>query len=194
MDMAVSQVREKLIEAGLSIIATQGFNGTGVQEIADLAGVPKGSFYNYFDSKDAFAVEVLERYWQKGRYRVILSDESLGDPLVRLRHYFEALAAARVDDRFLSGCLIGNFSSELSEQSRLVRDRLSEIYAGWARALEICIREAQDLGLVGRDVAAAELASFVLNAWQGAVLRTKVEKDGLALQQFMTVVFKRVLV
>jgi TetR/AcrR family transcriptional repressor of nem operon len=70
-----------------------------------------------------------------------------------------------------------------------MRDRLAMIFAAWTRALEGCIREAQAKRAINTDLDAATLAAFLLNAWEGAVLRSKVDKDGVAQRQFLTVVF-----
>ena len=190
--MSKLNVRDQLLGAGLKLFHAHGFNATGVQELATLAGVPKGSFYNHFSSKDAFAVEVLDRYWQKGN-TAMLSDLTCGDARTRLQRYFEALVATHRERVFQGGCLAGNFSTELSDQSRLIRDRLASFFAGWSRLIEGCIREAQQENTVSSDLPAAQLASFVLNTWEGAVLRAKVDKDDVALTNFMTVVFQRVL-
>lgn len=190
--MSKLNVRDQLLGAGLKLFHANGFNATGVQELATLAGVPKGSFYNYFSSKDAFAVEVLDRYWQKGN-TAMLSDLACGDARTRLRLYFEALVATHRGRDFQGGCLAGNFSTELSDQSRLIRDRLASFFAGWSRLIEGCIRDAQQEGTISSDLPAAQLASFVLNSWEGAVLRAKVDRDDVALTHFMTVIFQRVL-
>lgn len=182
-------VREQLLKAGLQTLHQHGFNGCGVQEITDTAGVPKGSFYNHFESKEALALEALERFWQHGaRRREMLSDPSL-DPVERLRRYFRGMADAMVRDDFQKGCLIGNFSTELSAQRKGVRERLSAIFAAWARSLEPCVREAQKAGRAQSNLPASTIAAFLLNAWEGAVLRSKVEQDKLPFDHFERVVF-----
>ena len=187
--MARPNVREQLIEAGLKTLHLHGFNGCGVQDITDAARVPKGSFYNHFESKEALALEALERFWQNGAgRRELLCDTSL-DPVERLRQYFRALADAVVRHNFQRGCLIGNFSTELSGQSKQVCDRLAEIYAAWSRAIESCVREAEKAGHVRPRLPAATVAAFLVNAWEGAVLRSKVERDKSPLDQFERVVF-----
>ena len=186
-------VREKLIQAGVDILSRSGFNGSAVQDITELAGVPKGSFYNHFESKEALAVAALERYWESGRQsRAILENESL-EALDRLRRYFEAVAAVLAARGYARGCFIGNFSLELSDQSPAVRDRLSWVLSTWTAALAQCIRDAQDAGRVHRDLDASMLGTFLLSAWEGAVLRAKVDKNGSALDQFMTVTFSKIL-
>jgi TetR/AcrR family transcriptional repressor of nem operon len=182
-------VREQLIEAGLQTLHLHGFNGCGVQDITDAAGVPKGSFYNHFESKEDLALQALERFWQNGAgRRALLSDTNL-DPVERLRRYFRALSDVAIRQDFQRGCLIGNFSTELSVQSKEIRDRLAEIYAAWSRSIESCVREAEKAGRVRPRLPAATIAAFLLNAWEGAVLRSKVEQDKSPFEQFERVVF-----
>jgi TetR/AcrR family transcriptional regulator, transcriptional repressor for nem operon len=187
--MPRSNVREQLIEAGLQTLHLHGFNGCGVQEITDAAGVPKGSFYNHFESKEDLALQALDRFWQNGAgRRALLSDTSV-DPVERLHRYFRALADAVARNEFQRGCLIGNFSLELSAQSREVRDRLAAIYAAWTRSIESCVREAERAGRVQPRLPAAVIATFLVNAWEGAVLRSKVEQDKSPFEHFERVVF-----
>ncbi|QQX86616.1 TetR family transcriptional regulator C-terminal domain-containing protein [Cupriavidus necator] len=187
--MARPNVREQLIEAGLKTLHLHGFNGCAVQDITESAGVPKGSFYNHFESKEALAVEALDRYWQNGAgRRALLSDTSV-DPVERLRGHFRALSDGIVRNNFQGGCLIGNFSSELSAQSREVCDRLAELYAAWTRSIESCVRDAEKAGRVTQRLPAGTIASFLVNAWEGAVLRSKVEQEKSPLDQFERVVF-----
>ena len=85
--------------------------------------------------------------------------------------------------------MIGNFSTELAVQNKEVRDRLAEIYAAWGRSIESCVREADKAGRVRPRLPTATIAAFLLNAWEGAVLRSKVEQDKSAFDQFERVVF-----
>ena len=65
--------REEIVQAGLKCLVEKGFNAVGVQEITDAAGVPKGSFYNHFESKEALGVEIVERYGANQKRREILT-------------------------------------------------------------------------------------------------------------------------
>ena len=107
----------------------------------------------------------------------------------RLRRYFRALSDAVVHHDFQRGCLIGNFSTELSAESKEIRGRLAEIYAAWSRSIESCVREAEKADRVQPRLPAAVVATFLVNAWEGAVLRSKVEQDKSPLDQFERVVF-----
>jgi TetR/AcrR family transcriptional repressor of nem operon len=185
-------VREKLIGAGLTLLHQKGFNATGIQELADRAGVPKGSFYNHFDSKDAFAVEILERYWRNGNTHM-LADLAAGNALARLRRYFDTLVQIRREKEFSAGCLLGNFTAELSDQSQVVRDQLTVFFKLWSDAIETCIREGQQDGSITPDLNPTSLASYILNSWEGAVLRSKAERNDKPLRQFLDFTFEKLL-
>jgi TetR/AcrR family transcriptional repressor of nem operon len=189
-----SNVREKLLDAGVEIFHRRGFNGCGVQEITDAAGVPKGSFYNHFASKEALGAAVLDRYWQQraGVTLGILEDSEVR-PRERLRRHFAAMAANMAKRGYTGGCLIGNLGAELSDHSKLVCERLAAVFAGWTGAVETCIRQAQQEGGIRADCDAGVLAAFLINAWEGAVLRAKVDKNAVPFKEFDEVVFGKLL-
>ena len=192
--MVKANVRERLLDAGLETLHRRGFNGCGVQEITEAAGVPKGSFYNHFESKEALGAAVLDRYWQqRADTSLRILDDAKVRPCERLRSYFAAMAAKMAKRGYTGGCLIGNLGAELSDQSKLVSDRLAAVFAGWTEAVETCIRDGQREGEIGADCDAAILASFLINAWEGAVLRAKVEKNGAFFEEFNQIVFGKLL-
>lgn len=192
--MSKPNVRDKLLSAGLDTIHRLGFNGCSVQDITQAANVPKGSFYNHFESKEMFGAEILTLYWQKmaSTSLLILSDQLLS-PTERLKHFFDALAEGLADLNYEQGCLFGNLGAELSAQSSLVRDRLSTLFASWTGSIENCVREAQIAGKICVDIDASILAAFLVNAWEGAVLRSKIDRDEQALKQFSVVIFSTIL-
>ncbi len=136
--------RNKLLEKGGDLLSRIGFNATGVQEITAAAGVPKGSFYNYFESKEAFAVEVLGEYWGSvaADYGPLLRDKKTS-PRHRIANYFRGLAEFHKRNRYASGCLIGNMALEVTPSSADVRAKLVAVYREWTGELADCLREAQ---------------------------------------------------
>ena len=186
-------LREQLLSAGLATFHERGFNATSVQDITDAADAPKGSFYNHFESKEALAAEVVRKYAEKGRARFAVLREEQLPPVRRLRKYFEGLIQAVTSAGFTHGCLLGNFGAELSSQSPLVRERVGEAFARWTDALAEVIAEAQKAGDVSGGVPAKALAEFVLHAWEGALVRARVEKDRRPLDAFLKVAFSRIL-
>ena len=187
-------LREQLLSAGLETMYRKGFNATSVQDITDAAGAPKGSFYNHFASKEMLAAEAVRRYADGISARcAALRDRKL-TPLQRLRTYFESRRASLLEAKFETGCMLGNFGAELSNQSPLISKRVEVAFDAWTADVAAVIAEAQKTGTVSRDVPARALAEFLINAWEGAVLRAKVEKSVAALEQFFEVTFTRILV
>lgn len=191
--MARASTKEQIIAAAVETLHQRGFNGTSVQDITEAAHVPKGSFYNHFDSKETLAVEALERYWQKVLNGLsILSDEKT-PAAIRLKRYFEYLNNVARQIEYRTGCMIGNMSAEMPDQSRLVRERLAVLLAAWSRSIESCVRDAQADGTMRRDMEARTIAMFLLNSWEGAMMRAKVDKDAVALTTFVDVAFGALL-
>ena len=190
--MRQTDTRQHLLATGLRVLHERGFNGCGVAEIVTAAQVPKGTFYAHFDSKERFGADVLGRYWEDraSRAQAILSDESK-TPLTRLRAYFAEKTQPRPTPS--KGCMIGNFAAELSVQSKLVRDRLGAVMAAWTRMLATCIREAQAAGELTSQDDPDTTAAFLIDAFEGAVLRTKIDQDPAALRRFEHIVFSRIL-
>ena len=191
--MARASTKEQIIAAAVETLHKKGFNGTSVQDITEAAHVPKGSFYNHFDSKETLAVEALERYWQKVLNGLaVLGDEKIS-AAVRLKRYFQHLNDVACQAEYRTGCMIGNMSAEMPDQSRPVRERLAVLLAAWSRSIESCVREAQADGTVRRDMEARTIAMFLLNSWEGAMMRAKVDKDAVALTAFEDVAFGALL-
>src|SRR5690349_17717063 len=111
--MARHSLREEIVEAALEQFHSYGFNAAGVKDITDRAGVPKGSFYNHIDSKEALAVVALQRYTERRRLED-LADPSAA-PLARLRSHFELLRAETQKHGFTRGCLLGNLGAEVAD-------------------------------------------------------------------------------
>jgi TetR/AcrR family transcriptional regulator, transcriptional repressor for nem operon len=182
------EVRKRLLAAGLDLIHARGFAASGVKDITDAAGVPKGSFYAYFPSKEAFAAAILEHHWSDIETRLIPILEEGGLAQERITRFFHALADEHEAGDFLLGCLIGNLSLELGGSSEPVRAELVRILGGWNEALTACVRSGQgDTGDVRADLDAAELASLLVEAWEGAALRGKVTRSRLPYDRFEAV-------
>lgn len=187
-------VRERLLDAGVTTFSRSGFHGSSVQDITDAAGVPKGSFYNHFESKEALGVAALDQYWSDdaGDRLKILGQPGLA-PLERLRHYFEQATIDLAAKNYTCGCLAANMTAEISDHSPAIASQLSAIFATWSSQIADCLGEAQVAGEIRPTVDAGMLATFVLNAWEGAVLRARIEKGERPLRQFIDVLFTQLL-
>lgn len=188
-------IRENLIRIGATMLHEAGYTATGIKDIVDAAGVPKGSFYNYFESKEAFGREVVDFYFNNGlaELRVLLGDESV-PPLERLQRYFAERIRRFQTVGYIRGCMLGNLSLEVADQIAPIRDRLSEHFETWSGLIETCVAEAQRTRAINNPLPAPLLAQFLLNSWEGALLRMKVEKSDAPLNEFTEVVFGSLLV
>ncbi len=193
--MKESSTRDKLIQIGKTRFLEKGYNHTGIQEIVKAAGVPKGSFYHFFDSKEAFGLAVLEHHMTG--FRPFIEEHLLADknilPLKRLRYFFEAGCSQLSDEGFKGGCIVGNFAQEMADQNETFREFLKKAMKSWEDLFAECLREAQSMGDIppGKDVRA--LAHFIMNGWEGAILRMKLTQSKKPLKNFMDVVFKIIL-
>lgn len=177
-------VKEQIVDAGLRTLHQKGFNACSIQDIAEAAKVPKGSFYNHFESKEDFAIEALNRYWEKVEGSLDLLAEAGAPPLTRLNRYFRHLNDVARENQYQTGCFVGNMSAEMSDQSLPIREKLAGLLKAWSGAIENCVREAQSDGSVRRDIGAQSLAAFLLNSWEGAMMRAKVERSHAPLEDF----------
>ena len=182
--MARPNTREDIVRAGLKCLVERGFNAVGVQDITDAAGVPKGSFYNHFESKEALGVEIVERYGANQTRREILTDPSV-PPLQRLRRHFDRISKLYSDTNFTRNCILGGFSAELANQSEAIRESLRTLYLQWTKDIEATVAEAQAKGEIANETKASDIAAFLLDAYEGALLRARVERSRKPFDRFM---------
>ncbi|MFZ4832391.1 TetR family transcriptional regulator C-terminal domain-containing protein [Rouxiella sp. Mn2063] len=186
--------RVNLVQAGLSAFHSDGYAATGIQGIVALANVPKGSFYNHFPSKEIFGSSIVDAYFERAKVRL---DKVFGNtrlsPLARLAAYFDELIAQFSESGFEKGCLLGNLSAEIADHSEAIRLRLIEHFDAWSKILEDCLAQAQTQGELDTSLTAASLSRFILSAWEGALLRMRVEKNDRALVEFKLYIFGKLL-
>ncbi|MGF6759302.1 TetR family transcriptional regulator C-terminal domain-containing protein [Paraburkholderia sp. GAS42] len=188
------EVRTRLLTAGGRVVHEMGFNASGVQDIVAAADVPKGSFYSYFDSKETFAAEVLEAYWEsiESRHGEVLYDARI-KPLARIEKFFGLLAEDHAANEFRLGCLIGNLSLELSNTSIEVRSALKRILERWEGSIAATLAEAKTRGELPADRDPMQVAAIIVESWEGAILRCKVERCGSACHRFQRITLKQLL-
>ncbi len=191
--MSQRSLREDILNAGLKVMFRSGFIGASVRDICTAAGAPQGSFTNHFRSKEAFAQEVLDRYFADLKIVVskALNDKSL-TPRQRLKRYLEIITGRLEGAKWNRGCLIGDLSLEASLQSKHLRNRLDEIFREWRTPFAECIAEAQAAGDINGKFSPTDLAEFLLASWEGAILRMKVEGGPAALDRFKNIIFETV--
>ena len=181
----VKEMKEKLLDEGVLLLMEQGYHGTGLQELVQNVGVPKGSFYNYFPSKEAFSAEVVAHYIEPfiRQLDAQLQRKDLG-AAAALRTYFDELIAETERKDFRGGCLLGNLIGEIGDTSDLCQTSLRDAVHRYRDKLREGIARGQRDGSFRKDIDAKEMADFLVNVWQGALLRMKIERSVRPLTQF----------
>jgi TetR/AcrR family transcriptional repressor of nem operon len=186
--------RDKILASGLKVVLERGYVGASVRDIVAAADVPQGSFSNHFASKEAFALEILDRYFANSRVVIgaTLRNDALA-PLKRLRAYFDANIAAIRSHDCKNGCLVGNFAAEACDHSEVIRKRLMEIFSELREAVAYCLKAAVQAGELPKSFKINEVADFTVTGLQGAILMSKVERDLAFAESFKRTLFSTVL-
>ncbi|MFA5323631.1 MAG: TetR family transcriptional regulator C-terminal domain-containing protein [Smithella sp.] len=176
--MARANTREEIIRKGAELIHVQGFNATGLQQILQAANIPKGSFYFYFKSKEDFGLEVIDYFnaMINEIFKKYLSDNEV-PPIKRLENLFECFANIFQKSGFTLGCPIGNLSLELADTNERLRHHLEGVIEKLIAQIESCLKEAQADGSIPVDLNAADMAHFIFQGFEGAVMHMKVVKS-----------------
>jgi len=182
--------KQQLLDKGLEILIQKGYNHTGIQEILAAVGVPKGSFYHFFKSKEDFGLQVLEHYGQlqcEAFQKAFLDAKCT--PMERLRNFFMMGFETMNETGFCGGCLVGNLSQELADLSPVFAARLESRWHEMETWIAHCLVEAKSAGEVSEDLAPHATASFLVNAWQGVVMRSKLTKSKQPYEAFSKAIF-----
>jgi len=180
--MEKPNVKETLVTEGLRLMLAASYEAVGIQDVVKAAGVPKGSFYYYFSSKEAFGEAVIDEYTRHASEdyeRVVGSAE--GDSGAKARAYFEHLAAGYRKNNFSKGCLYGNLALEMADRSERLRARVNEGLIGWERSLGQLFRS--DASVAARTNP-DDLAKHLIQSWEGALIRMRAERSDRPLELF----------
>ena len=176
--------REKLLDQGVQMLMDQGYHGTGIKEILDMVQIPKGSFYNYFGSKEEFAAEAITHYIEPFIVRLTahLQDPQI-DGLTALKNYYAELISEIEQAGYKGGCLLGNLMGEMGDTSEICRRALLTAVERYNELQKTALERAQKQGSVRKDRSAKNMADLLANSWQGALLRMKIEKSAQPLRE-----------
>ena len=186
--------KEKLLSDGLQLVHQRGFGASSVRDIVQAAGVPQGSFTNHFASKEAFGLEILERYHEMTSANVHATLRNDAIPaLRRLRAWMEGQLEYLRKDDMRRGCLYGNLSAEASEESEAIRTRVASVFAENQASVAHCLDAAIDAGELGPNTDVQDLAGFIVSSLQGAILVAKSQRSPIAVERFERVLFQHLL-
>ena len=191
---ARADTRNALVWCGTELLTERGFQITGIDEVLKRVGVPKGSFYHYFKSKDHFGHAVIdnyEAYYAKKMDRIF--GDSSQSPLQRLVNFTANAKNGMVKFDFKRGCLIGNLSQELAALDTQFRERLEGVLVSWEKRVAECLSEAIDIGELAPGQDPQALSRFFWVGWEGAILRSKLMRSLEPIDQFTSIFFRSVI-
>jgi len=184
--------KDRLIAAGMEMLLARGYNHLGIRDVLDETGIPKGSFYHHFESKEDFALQVIDRY-MTGVHEGLR--DCLGNtrvpPLRRVRTFFEGTREKYREEGYL-GCLLGGLGQELSGVSEVFRKRIEDCFQQIAQAIAVCLDEAVARGDLPRRTDTRQLANLLVDCWEGAALRTRLHRDPRPLDLMLDFYFQSV--
>jgi TetR/AcrR family transcriptional repressor of nem operon len=192
--MAKPSHRETILTEGLRVVHARGFANASVRDIVQAAGVPQGSFTNHFASKEAFGLEVIDRYF--ARNETVIRDTLRNDalpPLQRLADYIETSRNRLNRDSMRNGCMLGNFTAEATDHSEPIREKLLKIFEEIRSSVAYCLEAAVESGDLRPDFECQEVAAFIVASLQGANLLAKAQRDPEPVDRFKRILFSTIL-
>lgn len=188
--MNVKHNREEIIEIGAELVRRQGYHATGINDILREAGIPKGSFYNFFPTKEAFVREVL--IWYAGRMQRAMQGifaQNHLSPLARLKKFYGLVIAGNAEEGFQNGCLLNNLSIEMAGINDAIAEEADLQFNHWIDEIEVVIEEGQEIGEISNRFSARETAEFLHTSFYGAFARMKSTRDESTMASIYEILF-----
>lgn len=188
------QTREALINNGIEQLALKGYHGTGIKQILDQVKVPKGSFYNYFASKEAFVAEVIRVYSEQllnslDQY-IASSDET---PLDKIKMLYSTMLAKYAQQNCQQGCLVGSIAAEIGNQSELCQYAMLESVSKSKSRISQLVLQAQVSQQLRDDLSAEQITDIFWATWEGSLLKMKMEGSIDTAKEMLYVMLDTVL-
>jgi len=183
----IDENRQRLTSVGVALLTMKGFGATGLDEVTAKAGLPKGSFYAYFDSKEAFGLVLIDAYAKF--FNQMLDHAFLNEahtPLERLNNFIMQARFNMAKYDFNRGCLVGNLGIEIYALPGAFRQRLVDVFCEWQGKTESCLLAAQALGEIAPHINCAAKAESFWIGWEGAILWAKLEHRAAPIDTFKT--------
>jgi TetR/AcrR family transcriptional repressor of nem operon len=190
------QTREALIEAGIEHLSVHGYHGTGIKQILDEVNVPKGSFYNFFASKEAFVAELIGHYSEDllGQLNEFMTGPGKDlTPVEQLRAIYLYSLERYASNGFKKSCLVGSMASEISSESEMCRIELEASMKKWLKFFSEVFAEGQKQGLFREDMSANEIAALYWAAWEGALIKMKMSANTQPVKRIMELMISTLL-
>lgn len=173
--------KETIIVTAADLMHQYGYNNMGIKKILDETGIPKGSFYYYFDSKEDLGMSIIELYINETKKLFDMFDKNIAG----LKNFFGCYFKKFEEFGYKRGCPIGNLVLEMSDINENFRLKLLE----WSTFLEVGIYEILKNSYLKDNIDAKSFASFIISNFEGALLKAKLEKSLKPINEFNHYIF-----
>jgi len=182
--------KEAIIKVGTELFRKKGYHKVGINEILKAGGIPKGSFYHFFEGKEDFARQTLVHYGDRSleRIRSYLRNPALS-PLERLKSFYRWMIEANVRDGLDAGCLVNNLSIELAGMNPEIGRISDEQFMRWMDEITRCVAEGQEAGEITTDFGPLRIAEFLHAGSYGAFARMKATRSKQYLEDWYAMSF-----
>ncbi len=181
---------EDIINTGMELIRKNGYHNVGINQILKEAKLPKGSFYNFFSSKEDFAVTILNQYGENAKETItsFLTNQDL-TPLERLKSFYRMLVEANEEDKYAGGCLINTVSNEVGRNIDKIGETANDNFVQWLEVIGACIKEGQEAGEITTAYSPIALAEYIHAGLYGTFPRMKVTRTRDYLDRWYQMTF-----
>ncbi|WP_298542170.1 TetR/AcrR family transcriptional regulator [uncultured Aquimarina sp.] len=189
--MGYKHNKEDILEVGYQVIRKNGYHHVGINQILKEAGIPKGSFYNFFESKEDFAIQVIQYYgegnrsWLKGIFQ-----ESTETPINTLKSFYKLLIGYNEDDNFCSGCLINNMGNETGRLYDSLAKETKEQFDHWLDLIAEIVKKGQEAKEITNRFGAKEIANYLHSGFYGTFFKMKVERSRKDMDTWLKMTFE----
>lgn len=179
---------EDILDNGIELMRTNGYHGTGIQHVLKACGIPKGSFYHFFDSKQDFVLKSVERYASNiaNELMMLLADDSQNGK-EKLESFFKSQSRFYEQKNFKMTCLMSILSFEMGGANPDIELKINEKFETMKSLIEKMVEEGQMSGHITKRLSPRELTDYLVNSFNGALITMKYEQSAHPLQQFFTV-------
>lgn len=182
---------EDIIEKGTELFRKKGYHHVGINEILKACNIPKGSFYNFFDTKEEYAGKVIDAYGTESLKMIstALSDMTFS-PLERLKRFYAMLIDINEKDGMDAGCLVNNLSIEVGGNNPGISYAADEVFLMWVKEIAKCVKEGQEKGEIIDSMTAEDIAEYMHAGIFGAFSRMKVNRSRVYLDKWHKMTFE----
>lgn len=183
--MGYKHSKEDILKIGYEVFRKNGYHHVGINQILKEAGLPKGSFYNFFESKEHFAQQVITSYGDSNSIWLTEFFSQSGSPLQVIKDFYSSLIGYNEADDYASGCLVNNMSHELGRLNDDLAAVSNKYFMDWVNIIATKVREGQQAKEIREDYSAKELAEYLHASFYGSFSRMKLTRSRLFMDQWL---------